>query len=297
MPRESGKYEQVVTVLGNDATTRVGYTFDGWYLDKQLTKAAGRTIELKEDTILYAKWEAKKVGYYIVYLAEDVNGAEGNHDRYIKTEYIEATDRQNTTKAGDKIVIPDGYLQNSSLGEEHYHQAGYDTNVIAKADGTSEVRVYYDLNLYNFIFNVATESVNGKIVFGNDTYTGKQYSFKAKYGQNVSDIWPSAENVSGTTQYGFNRYFETWGNSIATKRLVIGDAEVPSEHVNNASRTFNATWTRNSTKVVGHYFFEKVDGSGYEEDPAYQATIYASRLQQKEIEGYIIKGEYKNLNI
>ena len=83
--RESGKYEQVMTVKGNDATTRVGYTFDGWYLDKEFTKEVGRTIELKEDTVLYAKWEAKSVGYSIVYMAEDVNGPEGNHDKYVKT--------------------------------------------------------------------------------------------------------------------------------------------------------------------------------------------------------------------
>ena len=36
--RESGKYGQVMTVKGNDATTRVGYTFDGWYPDKEFTK-------------------------------------------------------------------------------------------------------------------------------------------------------------------------------------------------------------------------------------------------------------------
>ena len=301
--RESGKYEQVMTVKGNDATTRVGYTFDGWYLDKELTKAAGRTIELKEDTVLYAKWEAKKVGYSIVYLAEDVNGAEGNHDRYIKTVYIEATNRRNTTKAGDKIVIPDWYLQNSSLGEEHYHQAGYNTNVIAKADGTSEVRVYYDLNVYNFIFNVATKyspswnssyTVAGKITFGKDTYTGSQYRFQAKYGQNVSSVWPAAQNVTGTYSNNKKCYFATWGDSIATKRLIIGDAEVPDEHVDGASRTFKATWTGRDTMVVGHYFFEKVDGSGYVEDPVYKSTVYADSLSQKEIEGYIKADEYKD---
>ena len=292
VPRESGKYEQVMGVKGNDATTRVGYTFAGWYLDKELTKAAGSTIELTEDTVLYAKWEAKKVGYSIVYLAEDINGADGNHDRYIKTVYVDDSERGNTALAGEKIVVPDSYLMDSSLGVEHYHKASYDTNVIAKADGTSEVRVYYDLNVYEFIFNVATESVNGKIVFGNDAYTGKQYSFKAKYGQNVSDKWPSAENVSGL-KYGSKCYFETWGDNIATKRLVIGDAEVPDTHVHGESRTFNATWTWSSTKVVGHYFFEKVDGSGYEEDPSYESAVYASKLGQKKIEGYIIKDEYK----
>lgn len=147
--RESGKYEQVMTVKGNDATTRVGYTFDGWYLDKELTKAAGRNIELKEDTVLYAKWEAKSVGYSIVYMAEDVNGPEGNHDKYVKTVPISAY--SGNAKAGEEIVIPNYYLENNSLGEKHYHYSGYE-KVIAAADGSSEVKVYYDLNVYTFVF-------------------------------------------------------------------------------------------------------------------------------------------------
>lgn len=149
--RESGKYEQVMTVKGNDATTRVGYTFDGWYLDKEFTKEVGRTIELKEDTVLYAKWEAKSVGYSIVYMAEDVNGPEGNHDKYVKTVPISAY--SGNAKAGEEIVIPNYYLENNSLGEKHYHYSGYE-KVIAAADGSSEVKVYYDLNVYTFVFNV-----------------------------------------------------------------------------------------------------------------------------------------------
>lgn len=145
--RESGKYEQVMTVKGNDATTRVGYTFDGWYLDKEFTKEVGRTIELKEDTVLYAKWEAKSVGYSIVYMAEDVNGPEGNHDKYVKTVPISAY--SGNAKAGEEIVIPNYYLENNSLGEKHYHYSGYE-KVIAAADGSSEVKVYYDLNVYKY---------------------------------------------------------------------------------------------------------------------------------------------------
>lgn len=156
---------------------------------------------------------------------------------------------------------------------------------MAKADGTAEVRVYYDLNVYNFKFNVGTyydnKPVSGMISIGNKDYTGSQYTFKAKYGQDVSAVWPGAQNVSGT--YGKNKkcYFATWGSSIATKRLIIGDNEVPSSHTNNASRTFNATWTDEDDKVTGHYLFEKVNGSGYEEDPKYVSEVYATGLTQK----------------
>ena len=69
---------------------------------------------------------------------------------------------------------------------------------------------------------------------------------------------------------------------------------MPDEHVDGASRTFKATWTGQDTMVVGHYFFEKVDGSGYVEDPVYKSTVYADGLSQKEIEGYIKADEYKD---
>lgn len=300
VPRESGKYEQVMTVKGNDATTRVGYTFDGWYLDKELTKAAGMTIELKEDTVLYAKWEAKKVGYSIVYLAEDVNGAEGNHDLYIKTEYVEDDSWWNTSKAGEKIILSSGFTENYDLGKDytHYHYNNYDENVIAKADGSSVVRVYFDLNIYQFIFNVGEY---GKINIGGGTYTKSEYSFYAKYGEDVSSRWPAAEEVSRD-----DAKFKHWnpGKSglanIATKRLVIGDAEVPFSHTHKASRTFDVEWTTTTSSVIGHYLFEKIDSEKYSgdnkylEDPKYRAVINNSSLNQKEIEGYTInKDHYK----
>lgn len=106
MPRESGKYEQTMTVKGTNASTKAGYDLEGWYLNKELTQKAGRTITLTEDTTLYAKWVAKKVGYSIIYLAEDINGAPGNHDRYIKTEYVKDSS-DNAPLTGDTITLPE----------------------------------------------------------------------------------------------------------------------------------------------------------------------------------------------
>ena len=315
--RESGKYEQVMTVKGNDATTRVGYTFDGWYLDKEFTKEVGRTIELKEDTVLYAKWEAKSVGYSIVYMAEDVNGPEGNHDKYVKTVPISAY--SGNAKAGEEIVIPNYYLENNSLGEKHYHYSGYE-KVIAAADGSSEVKVYYDLNVYTFVFNVNTyygdSKVKGNIriggtdynssnvTIGGKTYNGS-YGFQAKYGQDVSTLWPASQETTGTYTYGkrdYECYFVNWGDSIATKRLLIGDAEVPkkaSEQVDGGYRIFNASWSGSDYTVVGHYLFEKIDSENYsgrdkyEEDKSYISEVHSGSLSQKEIEGYDKNSYYK----
>lgn len=61
-------------------------------------------------------------------------------------------------------------------------------------------------------------------------------------------------------------YFVNWGDSIATKRLLIGDAEVPkkaSEQVDGGYRIFNASWSGSDYTVVGHYLFEKIDSENY----------------------------------
>ena len=43
-----------------------GYLFDGWYTDKECTKSYSFDIEIKEDTVLYAKWIQCVQGSYIV---------------------------------------------------------------------------------------------------------------------------------------------------------------------------------------------------------------------------------------
>lgn len=37
--------------------TRKGYTFQGWFADKELTQAAGHDLTIQKNTTLYAKWE------------------------------------------------------------------------------------------------------------------------------------------------------------------------------------------------------------------------------------------------
>ena len=40
--------------------TRKGYTFAGWYADKELTKTFSFDTKIEKDTVVYAKWEAEK---------------------------------------------------------------------------------------------------------------------------------------------------------------------------------------------------------------------------------------------
>ncbi len=48
---------QKTNVLKNaPSTSRTDYLFDGWYLDKTFTNQAKFPLEIKRDTVLYAKW-------------------------------------------------------------------------------------------------------------------------------------------------------------------------------------------------------------------------------------------------
>ena len=68
---ETAPYGTEIT-LPTDAT-RAGYTFDGWYTDSACTQSADSPFTLKENTTLYAKWNAAQSEYKIVYMIENAN--------------------------------------------------------------------------------------------------------------------------------------------------------------------------------------------------------------------------------
>ena len=75
------KYGEKVAV-SSTVPTRDGYTFAGWYLDKDLTQSAGKSVNIEKDTTLYAKWTPDTVNYTIVYMFEKYNDA-GTESSYV----------------------------------------------------------------------------------------------------------------------------------------------------------------------------------------------------------------------
>ena len=71
--------------LGNLPTpARTGYSFDGWYADKELTKAFEETVMPMADTTIYAKWTAKE---YNVTLHVNGGNAWENKESPVKLKY------------------------------------------------------------------------------------------------------------------------------------------------------------------------------------------------------------------
>lgn len=60
-----------VVKLADYTTTREGYKFLGWYLDKDLKEAAGDAMKLTKNTTLYAAWEKAPSGWAAILNTED----------------------------------------------------------------------------------------------------------------------------------------------------------------------------------------------------------------------------------
>ncbi len=170
------KYETVIDLT--DITTEYnGYSFQGWYLDSELTTKATDNLKLTEDTILYAKWEAGTANYSIVYMLENAND-----DGFSYFGTVEGSGTIGTNVTADASTEkPAGFDSNNFTFKEA-------STEVVKADGSTVVTVKYSRNVYTI-----------------KNYSGRpSRSVTAKYGANIFDAFQSAfiEGQSGAWSIG-----------------------------------------------------------------------------------------------
>ncbi|WP_052306579.1 InlB B-repeat-containing protein [Acetivibrio clariflavus] len=152
------------------APTRYGYTFAGWYTDKELNNSFTAAAMPKGNTTLYAKWTPDTVGYIVEHYQKALNG------QYVLTE----TDKAMTGKVGE---------QTAALAKSY---TGFTAQPVKQQtivpDGTTRVSIYYDRNLYDlkFLFDNGSNDVILKVPFGSDI------------------VWPSNPTKEGYTFAGWN---------------------------------------------------------------------------------------------
>ncbi|MDY5579185.1 InlB B-repeat-containing protein, partial [Porcincola intestinalis] len=192
-----------------EAPTRPGYTFKYWSASEDGSEYEfGSTIE--EDTTLHAVWEANRdTQYTVIYWWENAND-----DNYSYHENSTATGI-----TGSKIDLNeikkdyDGFTRNA----EKTNAANEDA-VIA-GDGSTIVNVYYSRNTYEIKFFESTWSGDW---FGGsyswDEMTNLRIS--AKYGENISDRWPtSTSKIWGTKQGSNGQGAQPYQSGISTMPL------------------------------------------------------------------------------
>ena len=146
--------------------TLPGYSFDGWYLDKECKNPAYFS-KITTSTTVYAGWKAADTTYTVIHWQEnaDDNGY----------SYAESDKDQPGASGAQTAARAKSYLGFTAQAIEQKTIAG---------DGSTIVNVYYKRNIYSVKFYSR----------GNSEY--KDLRITAKYGANISDKWPTYNGSS-----------------------------------------------------------------------------------------------------
>lgn len=245
---EGASYVKPVFVAAGKATTepeaptRPGYTFKHWSATENGSEYEFGS-RISEDTTLHAVWEANlDTQYTVIYWWENAND-----DNYSYHENSTATGITGSKIDLDEIKKDyDGFTRN----DEKTNAANSDA-VIA-GDGSTIVNVYYDRKSYTIRFFKAEQKYHNIDFLHLFPYWSwgeiSRLSISAKYGANISDLWPtSTSKIWGTQQGDDGQGKGPYQSGISTMPL-NGDAFY------YVSR--DGKYTMNM-----HYYLEGLDGT------------------------------------
>jgi uncharacterized repeat protein (TIGR02543 family) len=141
---------------------RNGYTFGGWYTDKDCTNGNEFTFgsALTANTTLYAKWNpVETANYTVIIWKQNVKGVDdGGHKLYDFEESIRLSGAPgtNVNTVTSHESGNDRYARVNNVNKQYtgFHLDRYDQNVTINAEGNTVVNVYYDRNEYTLSFQV-----------------------------------------------------------------------------------------------------------------------------------------------
>lgn len=317
----------MTVIPGNKATKpedpeRAGYTFTGWYTDEKSTQEFdwSQTITAGDEPIkLYAGWEAKEVEFEVYIWGEVMDGNGNPTDKDAKEHYAVMYTYTDSADAGTEVTYERALASyrahvTSDAFDSRYYTLTTDFSkdfdgITIKGDGSTIINVYFDLKEFSFIFvpNSApyTITVNGETMSKSTNTRAANYSFKAKLGQNLDELWPTAVTYSGNysnyvhTGWAFTKN-NTWGggainpvyitnrHTLTKQTIRTNDSGEPYETTFYKSRAVNKS---NTTTANMLYFLEDENGD-YPSTPDERFSQRNTAVQssnvdaQKEIAGY-----------
>lgn len=158
--------------------TLPGYSFDGWYLDKDCTNPANFS-EITTSTTVYAGWKAADTTYTVIHWQEN---ADDNGNSYVESETKQGASGKQTAARAKSYL---GFTAQSITQE-----------TIA-GDGSTIVNVYYKRNVYDIKFYERSQNKWNEIT---------SICITAKYGAKIRDKWPTYNNSntwSTNSDYSF----------------------------------------------------------------------------------------------
>lgn len=213
--------------------TRAGYAFAGWYDEStQVANASGNVtsaISIPADgKTLTAQWTANNnVAYKVAYWQQNANPDENGEFGYSLAE--KPVTKYGT--AGEDASYDPRTYEGFSLNPTATNNA----RTTIKGDGTTIRNVYFDRNEYTIRFYHYQSSWSGGSWI---EYTNLRIT--AKYGQNVSDKWPSRISPEYPTSWIIGTEYSSQGTSYATSlaTMPLGDQYY---YYNNDTKS----WTMN----------------------------------------------------
>lgn len=165
-----------------DKPTKSGYTFAGWFTDKELTQTADFS-SITATTTLYAKWTGKgNTSYTVIHWLEN------------------ADDDGYSYKASETKTGTTGGQTNATAKNYDGFTAQTITQETIKGDGSTIVSVKYKRNVYSVKFFNNSDWPNEST-----EYTALRIT--AKYGANISAKWPTYNGSSTwATSDGGSKY-------------------------------------------------------------------------------------------
>lgn len=188
---------------------RAGYTFEGWYTDKDMTTPFTFGSPLNEETVVYAKWTPAAASYTVVFMVQKATDPNDNDVSNNTYSFYDAVSRDWTWNSGKQsakscdevsaftassVTQNDAYLGTGALSNTTYYPStvaalgqyfnysakNTGNTVKVKGDGSTVLYVYYDrkpvtLNFYEGSFssaNADTKYYDGSYYY---YYTECQY--------------------------------------------------------------------------------------------------------------------------
>ena len=264
---QGGSIVEPVYVLSGSNTAepakpkRAGYTFGGWYTNKACTQAFTFGSTLSESITLYAKWTAKEVNYTIVYWQQNPDD-----DNYSYKESETASGLTgSTTKVNPLLDKYAGFSVSTTSTVQPQTIAG---------DGSTVVNVYYDRNTYTVKFFKYT-----RLGYRWGWTEIEELKITARYGQNISDKWPSKRTDLSTTysaNWKISKEGDTYQSGIETMPLNGTSFYLPNADGDYTIRT--------------DFYLENLTGDGYKLDHSDIFKSNNSVWSTTENDYYDIKG-------
>ena len=245
-----------VTEVPTTTMERFGYTFGGWYKDKDCTESFTTGQILESNTTIYAKWTpVATAGYTILIWKQNVDGETYDFAESISlTGNVESTiNTVTSTGNGDGRYARVNGTAKSYAG---FHLDRYDTNVQIVPEGTAVLNVYYNRNTVTLTFVHFEYRQSG---WSGEWELVTDQTMTGLYGQTLASkgyTWP-------TNRWWYDSYQQGYGGySGAGTRTTFLDAFILSD--DSSSQTFYGFAGNGNNNV--HFLKQNADGNGYTED-------------------------------